>query len=193
MEYKTLLGALAIGIELISYLIYFIGIYQGKTKPHAFTWLVWGVLNTVGFAAVLTSGGEAVAWILGINAVTNFTIAGIGFWQRNIEYDTYDWLALAGAFAGIFLWWFTKNAVYAVILISLSDSVGLLPTFRKAYKKPYDENGTSFTIGIFYYILAIFALTSFSVTTVLYPTAIIVVDVSLIILIYLRRRKLKIS
>jgi hypothetical protein len=192
MEYKMLLGILAVVIELVSYTIYFIGIYTGKTKPHAFTWLVWGALNVVGFAAAVSAGGDSVAWILGINALANLTISGIGFWQRNVQYDTYDWLALVGAFVGIFLWWFTKNPLYAVILISISDIIALIPTFRKAYRLPFEENILSFTVGIPYYLLAIFALTSFTTTTILYPLSIILIDCSLVALIYIRRKQLKI-
>jgi hypothetical protein len=190
MEYKIFLGYLAIVIEIISYAIYFWGIWKGKTKPHAFTWLVWGTLNVVGFAAVLTSGGETVAWVLGINALANLAISAIGFWQRNVHYDKYDWLALMGGFLGIFLWWLADNPLYAVILVSISDVIALVPTFRKAYRLPFEENITSFVVGIPYYVLAIIALASFTFTNILYPAAIIAVDGSLVAIIYIRRKKL---
>ncbi|HEV7702365.1 MAG TPA: hypothetical protein VGO63_02900 [Candidatus Paceibacterota bacterium] len=61
MEYKIFLGYLAVIIEIVSYAIYFFGIWKGKTKPHAFTWFAWSFANVVGFFAVLFSGGEAVA------------------------------------------------------------------------------------------------------------------------------------
>ncbi len=188
-----MLGIFAVIIELASYSIYFIGIYQGKTKPHAFSWFVWGVLTLVGFAAVLTTDGGSVSWILGINALVNFIIAGIGFWQKNVQYDAYDWAALLGSFLGVFFWWLTSNPLYAVILVSISDAVAVVPTFRKAYRLPFEENSTSFVVGILYYILAILALTSFNFTTILYPIAIIVVDASLITMIYIRRSKTHVS
>lgn len=190
MEYKIYFEYLAILIQLISYSIYFVGIYNGKTKPHAFTWLVWGTLNIVGFSAVLASSGyNSVVAILVINALANLTISGIGFWQRNVQYDKYDWLALFGGFLGIFLWWLTDNPLYAVILISISDMVALVPTFRKAYRLPFEENITSFAVGIPYYVLAIIALNTFSLTTLMYPVAIILLDSSLVALIHIRRKK----
>ena len=137
MDYKIFLGSLAVAIELASYLVYFWGIWQGKTKPHAFTWLVWGTLNLVAFAAVFISGGEAGAWVLGANALCCLVIAAIGFAQRHVGYDKYDWLTLCGAFVGIFLWWLTQNPLYAVILVALSDAVGSIPIFRKAYRAPF--------------------------------------------------------
>lgn len=191
MEYKIFLGYLALIIEAIAYAIYFVGIYRGKTKPHAFTWLVWGTLNAIGFAAVLISGGESVAVVLGVNALACFSIAAFGFKQHRVIYDKYDWAALSGAFIGIFLWWLTSDPLYAVVLISISDGVGMVPTYRKSYRLPFEENLSSFALGIFYYLLALLALNSFAVTNWLYPAAILIFDSTLVLLIIVRRRKMK--
>lgn len=182
------LGYLAVVVELISYGVYFYGIYKGKTKPHAFTWLVWSVLNLVAFFAVLVSGGDSVAWILGINAIACLAIAIIGFRQRHVVYDTYDWLALGGAFLGVFLWWLTSNPLYAIISVCISELLGIIPTFRKAYRLPFEENMSAFTIGLFYYFLALLALDSFLLTNWLYPAFIIVLDGAVVVLIFIRRR-----
>ena len=189
MEYKIIIGYIAVLIEIISYLFYFVGIWKGKTKPHAFTWLVWGVLNVVAFAAVLVAGGETGAWILGVNALACLTISSIGFYQRHVEYDVYDWLALAGALIGIYLWWLTSNPFYAVLLVCISDGVGSVPIFRKAYRSPFEENVPAFAIGILYYPLAIVALESLTVTTWLYPAFVIILDGALVFLVLARRRK----
>ena len=191
MEYKIFLGYAAVAIEIISYLFYFKGIASGKTKPHAFTWLVWGVLNVVAFAAVLVAGGEAGAWILGVNALACLTISGIGFYQRHVEYDVYDWLALLGALVGVYLWWLTSNPLYAVILVTIADGVGSVPIFRKAYRAPYEENVPAFAVGMLYYPLAILALESLTLTTWLYPAFVIVLDGALVWLILVRRKKFK--
>ncbi|MFA6257119.1 MAG: hypothetical protein WCT29_02955 [Candidatus Paceibacterota bacterium] len=189
MEYKLLLGTTAVVIELASYAIYFFGIWKGKTKPHAFTWLVWGILNVVAFAAVLISGGEAGSWVLGVNALACLIISGIGFYQKHVVYDTHDWLALLGALVGVFLWWLTSNPLYAVILVCLSDGIGSVPIFRKAYRAPFEENVPAFAVGILYYPLAILALESLSLTTWLYPAFVILLDGALVILILARRKQ----
>lgn len=191
MEYKILLGYLAVVISILSYLFYFWGIWKGKTKPHAFTWFVWGILNAVAFTAIVFSGGKAGSWIFAVNTICCFLISIIGFWQKHVEYDFYDWLALLGAIIGILLWNITHNPLYAVILISLSDAVGLVPTLRKAYKFPFEENLSSWVVGILHYPIGILALDSLILTTWLYPVVIITVDTILVVLIITRRRKLK--
>lgn len=191
VEYKLILGIAAVGIEILAYGIYFWSIYKGDTKPHAFTWFVWGVLGAVSFAAVLVSGGEAGAWVLGVNALFGFIIAGIGVYQKHVEYDLLDWLALLGALLGIYLWWLTSNALYAVILVSISDALAFGMTMRKAYRSPFQENASSYGVGIIYYILSIFALGSLTLTTFLYPLVIIILDLVLVGIIVVRRKSVK--
>lgn len=190
MDYKVILGYIATALAIASYLPYFYGIYQGKTKPHAFTWFVWGTLNVVAFAAVRIAGGASGAWVLAVNVVACYTIAAVGFWQGRVKYDLTDWLALAGAFLGIILWRLTSNPLYAVILVSLSDAIGSIPIFRKAYRLPFEENITSFAMGVWYYLLAILALDSLTITTWLYPAIVFVLDSALVILVLFRRKRL---
>jgi hypothetical protein len=193
MEYKILAAYLAVGLQILSYLFYFYGIYKGKTKPHAFTWFVWGIMNIVAFAAIFLSGGGAGAWIIFANIIGCFFIAGIGFYQKHVEYDRYDWYALVGSLVGVILWLVTENALYAIILVSVSDFVALIPTFRKAYRAPFEENASSFAIGVIHYPLSILALQTLTVTTWLYPAVIALLDGILALLIVVRRKKLTTS
>ncbi len=190
-NYKILLGTTGTIVHLSSYLFYFWGIYKEGTKPHAFTWLVWGILNGIAFPAVLLSDGGIGAWVLGTNTLACLIVAFIGFRQKHVVYDTYDWWALVGGILGGVLWWITSNPLYAVILVSISDTVAIIPTMRKAYKNPFEENIPGFTMSIPGYILSIFALEKLSVTTWLYPVVIIIVDILLVVLIVTRRKQLR--
>lgn len=189
MEYKILLGYIAVAIEIISYGIYFWSIYKGEAKPHAFTWFVWGVLNVISFPAVLSAGGGAGAWVLGGNAIACLAIAAIGWHQKHVEYDRFDWLALAGGLLGGILWWLTSNPFYAVLLVSLSDGIAFSMTIRKAYRFPFEENYSSFLIGVWYYVLGIMALENYSLTTWLYHAVVIATDIILVAVILIRRKK----
>lgn len=78
MDYKIYLGYLAIAIGFASYGRYFWDIYQGKIKPHAFSWFVWGTLTGIGFAAITAAGGRA--WCLGNGH--QFCVVFCSGWQR---------------------------------------------------------------------------------------------------------------
>ena len=69
MVYKELLGAVAIIIGFISYLPYFRDIFKGKTKPHAFSWLIWAILTAIGFAGQISDNAGPGSWALGFTAL----------------------------------------------------------------------------------------------------------------------------
>jgi len=174
-------------VAIVSFAVYLIGIYRGKTKPHAFTWFAWGAINAVALAAVLSAGGGLGSWVLAVNTVACFIVAFIGFYQKKVQYDFYDWIALAGALIGAALWGTTGNPLYGVILVSISDAIAIIPSVRKAYRLPFEENVSSFIIGISYYLLALPALQSFTLTTSLYHFEVIAVDLVLILTVLIRR------
>ena len=69
----------AIVVATIRYGTYFHTIYQGKTKPHAFSWLLWGTVTGIGtFAQFSLEGGPSV-WALGFVSATCLLIAVLAF------------------------------------------------------------------------------------------------------------------
>jgi hypothetical protein len=75
-----------------------------------------------------------------------------------------------------------------VILATISDSIGMIPTFRKAYHFPHEENLPSFAMGLIYYLLALLALNNFTVTTWLFSATVFVSDAILVVIILTRRK-----
>lgn len=189
-DYKLILGSLATIISIGSYLVYLRGITAGRTKPHAFTWFVWGTINLVGFAAVRNAGGGSGAWILAVNIVACYTIALIGFRQGRVHYDRFDYLALAGALIGMILWQLTDQPLAAVILVSLADLIAYIPSFRKAFGYPWEESALSFALGVLNYAVALFALESYTLSTWFYHATIIAADGAFVMLLLVRRRQL---
>ena len=63
-------------------------------------------------------------------------IAGYAFWRGDRSYSPLDWLCLAGASVALAAWAFSGSPLTAVILIALVDTIGALPTIRKAFDKP---------------------------------------------------------
>lgn len=188
MLYKEVLAVVGIVIGFISYFFYFRGILLGRTKPHIFSWLVWTVINFTAFFAQLIKGGGAGAWITAANAFLCLavTIISLSFGEKNITSS--DWLCLGGAFLGIILWLITKNPLTAVVFACLTDVFAILPTWRKSYIKPFEENVFSFGLDLIKFVLELFALASFNLTTSLFPLTILVNDSSLVTMILIRRR-----
>jgi len=78
---------------------------------------------------------------------------------------------LTGALAALALWAITHDPLWAVILVTIADILGFVPTFRKSITKPYEETLSTYILGGVKWMFSIAALTTFSPTTMLYPLA----------------------
>jgi len=186
MTLHQLLGILSVAIGLVSYAAYFHGIIKGGVRPHPFTWMIWGLLMLIGYAAAYVGGGGAGTWTLLITALLAFIVAGFG---TRTKIARSDWAALIAALIAIPAWRMTSDPLIAVVIISAIDAIGIYPTFRKAYSKPQEESASAFSISTLQFAVSIFALEQKSLTTVLYPATIVTLNVLLVAMILLRRLK----
>jgi hypothetical protein len=174
---KEVLGALAVGLGLFGYMFYVRGILQGKVKPHAFTWFVWGLLTAIGFVAQIVAGGGAGAWVTGITALCSFGFAIIGLRASSRVFITKsDWVFFIVALLAIPIWYFSGNPLWSVIIITITDAVAFAPTFRKAFFHPETENGWTYLLSGLKFVISLFALGSFTWTTALYPASLVLAN-----------------
>jgi len=170
---KVLLGGSATVLALVGYVPYFRDIFRGKTKPHAFSWLIWGVLTAIGYAGQVSDGAGAGAWVTGLTAAVCFFIFALAVFRGEKNITRGDWLCLIFSLSAIPLWIFTNSPFWSVILITVIDIVGFLPTFRKSYFKPHEETAVTYTLSSVKFGLSILALQNYSVITVLYPASLV--------------------
>ncbi len=188
MDYKIILATLAIIIGFIGILPYIYHLLKSKTKPHVFSWIIWALLSGIAFVAQLFEGGGPGAWSTGALAAMSAFVAILGFIKGGKAYiSRADWLCLIAAFIGIILWIVTNNPLSAVVIVTLTDAIGFIPTFRKGYHKPNEETMfTYFTSGL-QNLLGIFALSVLNATTVLYPASLVITNALFVSLLLVRR------
>lgn len=191
MDYKIILGVVATLIGLVGYAIYFKEIFTKKIIPHAFSWLVWGILTSIAFAAQVVENGGAGAWNTGVTGLFCLIISVIGFTKGRKDFTKFDWICLITALIAIVLWWFTKNPTLSVILVTTIDAIGCFPTIRKSFHKPFEENATIFALSSSKFIIALFALETYTLATWLYPVSLVITNVIMMSVIIIRRMQLK--
>src|SRR3989344_7337654 len=189
MEYKIILSGLAIIIGFIGYIPYYLDILKGKTKPHTFSWLGWGLLEGIIFFVQIKAGGGPGAYVTGMSGLLMIGIVLLSFRYGDKDIKPIDWMALFGGIIGIVLWKLTNNPLAAVILITIADACLFFPTYRKAYYKPKEETLIEYLLSSVRWILAIFALQTYSLTTWLYPASLIITNGVFTIMLVIRRRK----
>jgi hypothetical protein len=193
IDCKTVFAIIAVAIGFVSYIPYFKDIFAGRTKPHMFTWFIWAVLEGTAFFAQASKGAGAGAWVTGTTSILCLSVFVTSLSRGEKDITTSDKLSLGGAILGIVLWYFSKNALTAVILISITDFLGFIPTFKKSYFKPYEETAKLYVMSVIKLIFALFALKFFNLTTALYPASLVLVNTAFVIMTVIRRKSLKIS
>jgi len=189
---KELFALIGILFMLASYSIYVYSIFKGDTRPHPFSWFIWGLLTAIGFFAQMSDGAGVGAIITALSAIISFFIAGIGYVKReHIIISNSDKWAFALSLTAIPLWMITQTPLWSVILITLIDGAGFYPTFRKSWNFPEQESSLSYILGGFKHFFTIMALQHYSITTALFPFSLVLTNFALIAMIFYRKRALK--
>lgn len=187
---NEVLGALAAALAILGTVPYVRDMLRGKTQPHAFTWLIWGVLTGIGCAAQVDDGGGPGAWSAGVSAVVCMFVFGYAVLRGERDIVLVDWLSLLGAALAGLAWIVTNNPLWSVVLISLIDAIAYIPTFRKSFLKPWSETISAYIWPYPKHVLSLFALTNFTLTTSLYSFVIMTVNAGFVAFILLRRRSI---
>ena len=190
MDYKTILGILAVIIGLVSYIPYFRDIFYGQTRPHIFSWLIWSLLEGTDFFAQLSRGGAAGAWVTGTTALLCLSVFIVSLSRGEKNITRTDKISFAGALLGLIFWLVTSNPLTAVILVSVTDFLGFVPTFRKSYYKPDQETTKLYSMSILKLTVSLFALGSFNPTTAIYPASLILTNAAFVTMTLIRRKTL---
>jgi hypothetical protein len=188
ISYQEILGAIAFVISLWGTFVYIRSILTGETKPHLYTWLVFSILTCIAFIAQLSDNAGPGAWMVGVTALSCIatTLLSIKFGEKTRT--TSDKIALIASLSAIIPWLMTKDPLLSVIMVSLIDVIAMFPTIRKSWNKPYEENLPSYWISNLKCIIALFALTNFSIVTSLYLIAIMIANTALIAVCVYRQR-----
>lgn len=190
-DYHIVLGAVTVIMAFVGYGLYFRSIFKLETKPHPFTWFLFLVLDGTVFVAQVMNGAGPGAWSMGVGTILAAVVFLLALKRGEKRIAKFDWACLGVALLGIGGWIVTNNALVAVVLASLTDSLAKAPTIRKSYLRPYEESVSIWSLDIVRFFLSILALSSMTLTTALSPAEIIVTNAILVIVILLRRRQLK--
>lgn len=194
MDYKILLGYLSVLLVLVSYSIYFRQILLRQVVPHPFSWMIWGLVELIGFTAIWVKHGGSGSWAFGFTALACFAVAALGFFYSvRPALTKIDWILLSLAILSILLWVLTKDPTLSVVLLAITDGLGMAFTLKKTYLDPNRESAALFGISCFRSLIALLALQSYSVATWLYPSSLAFTNALVVLMILVRRNKLNLK
>jgi hypothetical protein len=191
MQYKTLFGLFAVLISFVGYAPYFKDIFAHKTKPHALSWLIWASLSGITFGIQISNNGGAGTWLTGCNALLALFVFFLSFkyGERNIVMT--DWISLPLAGFALGLWLILGNGLASVLLASLTEAIGFVPTIRKAFHRPHEETALLYFLYAISSTLSVLALDNFNLVNACYPAALLGLNLSATLFLWWRRQEVK--
>lgn len=185
---KEIISAVAAGLTFYIFWPYIRSIRRGQTRPHVFSWVIWGLGTVIVFFAQLAGRGGIGAWPIGLSGLITLYVAWLAHRHRgDASITRMDWLFLLLALTALPCWFFTADPLWAVVLLTTSDLLGFGPTFRSAWQKPHEERTSFYALATLRNALVILALEHYSLTTVLFPAAVGLGCLVLVALILWRR------
>lgn len=191
MGFNEIIGLGASAIGLASYVPYFRDIFLNKTRPHIFSWFVWGIISSTAFFLQRSAGAGPGTWAIGLSSMACFLITILAFFKGGFKVVVFDWLAFLGALLGITLWLITDNPLLAIIFISLADFLAFTPSFKKAYYEPGAETLSTWVFSAFKFFLILLATETYSWLTIIYPLSLVLSNSAFSFMLIIRRRSLK--
>ncbi|OGY94501.1 MAG: hypothetical protein A2406_04315 [Candidatus Komeilibacteria bacterium RIFOXYC1_FULL_37_11] len=187
MDFKLIFGLLATILSIFAFLPYIRDIFKNKTKPHLYSWLVWSIIQSVGVLAMIKGGAEFGSWGLAIGCLFCILIFFLSFKYGTKNITKIDTILLLATLITIVIWLREEDPLWSVILITIIDLLGFIPTYRKTYLAPDTETLDIYVLDVFSYGAAIVAIASYSLATTLYVGSLVLTNLVMVIIV-LRRR-----
>ncbi|MCX6727776.1 MAG: hypothetical protein NTX11_03125 [Candidatus Saccharibacteria bacterium] len=186
---KEIIGIIAVVLTFVGYIPYIIDTIKGKTTPHIYTWFIWGLVTAIAFALQLSDKAGPGAFTTLAAAIVCFIIFGLGVRQGKQDITKSDTVFFVMSLFALALWLFAKQPVLSVILVSLIDMLGFIPTIRKSWHRPNEETLSSYITNTLRFTLALFALQRYTLITTLYPISWVIANGLFSVFLSVRRKK----
>jgi hypothetical protein len=176
-------------LSLAAYGIYIISTIKGETKPSRSTW--W-ILTFVGIVIMWSSyalGSTDNLWIQMSYVIGPGIIAFLSLkYGDNLGFERLDWICLIGAFFSIILWIVFNSPLVALLGSIVVDAIGLIPTVKKSYINPKEEDPTAWSLEMFASILNAMAIGVWfqEDKSWIYATYLVLMNATIFVLLVLR-------
>lgn len=188
MHLKTILGLLSGAMALVAYRVYLKDVFANKTKPHMFSWLIWGLLATSAYFGQVSGKAGAGEWVTGLTALGCLLIFVVAIFKGDKNIHNIDKLLLAISLLSIILLLAIKDDRVSTTLAVVALLIGSFLTMKKAYYKPDQETAKTFALNSIKFVPSIFALSTYNYLTVVYPVAALITNAAIVGVIVSRRR-----
>jgi hypothetical protein len=187
-DIKIIVGLITVILTFVGYVPYLRDTVKGKTKPHVYSWFIWGFITLLIFTLQFSGQAGAGSFTTFAAGLICLVIFAFAFRNGNKDITRMDTVFFILAILATVIWIFAKQPVISVVLLSAIDMLGFVPTIRKSWNKPYSETLFTYALNTFRFVLTIYALQVYTIVTSLYPITWVIANGSFSVMLIIRRR-----
>ena len=184
---KENFAVIGVTLSFISYLPYLWSVARRRTIPHAFSWIIWGVLSAIGAAVQLASGSGSGAWTTCSSAVFCLLVAALAAFKGGFHATRADWITFICGMGAIPIWYVTGNPLWALLLLITIEGTAFGLTIKKGWYFPHEDMIFCYAVYAMAACAALAAVKTYTIITVGYPVFIIIANI-LVVLVLVGRR-----
>lgn len=158
------------------------------TRPLRASWLIWSVLSGISFVSQVAEGATMSLFYAGVQSggtIFIFLLAirrGAGEFLRGS-----DAFVLAGACMGLFLWFATESAAYALIISCGISLLGGSVTIAKAFAQPGSETMSCWLLNLIASTFALMSVGQLDLILMAYPIYLLILNGAIVAALILGR------
>jgi hypothetical protein len=185
---KAIAAFIACAVTVGNFIYYLYTMYKGQTKPHLYTWLVWGLTALI-IAFIQTDSAETQgAWLAYTVAFVALARAALAIPYGEKEITKGDSISLFMCLGSIVFWLLLDSPLISVFILTFIDLVAYYPTFRKSWHKPMEEPAISHFIFGATNMLSVMSLDNFTLVTATYQSAVALFSYLFVVYVIVRRK-----
>ncbi len=188
---KEIIGVIATVLTFVAYIPYYRDILRGKTRPHVYTWSLWGLLTILLVALQIKGGAGPATWVTAAAGILCMGVVLLSLKNGKKDITMSDTVVGVLSLAAICFWLIVDQPVVSITLVIIADILAFIPTVRKSYYQPYTETLSLYITNAFRFGLALFAVKQYNYLSSSWIVAWIVGNIALSIIIIVRRKQAK--
>ncbi|PIR40356.1 MAG: hypothetical protein COV33_00150 [Candidatus Zambryskibacteria bacterium CG10_big_fil_rev_8_21_14_0_10_34_34] len=169
-------GIIAGIFSFSAYLFYIVAILKGKTKPSRATWFIWAFIGIILAISYRASGAEDTIWVAVSEAIAPTIIALLTIKYGVGGTEKIDIIAFIGALISLILWWIFGTPVVALVTNLAIDFFAAIPTIKKSWHKPDEEDRFAWTLTQIGNLSNLFAIDKIIFAVIIYPIYTFIID-----------------
>ncbi len=187
--FKTVVGIIAIILTFIGYVPYIRDIISGKTKPHLYSWISWGLTGGIVFALQISNNAGSGAFVTLAAELACVLVILLTIKYKVLSKITItDKVFISLAFIALSFWLIADQPIVSAILLTTTDLLSFVPTIRKSWIAPNSETLSFYFLNILRFGLATLSLNNYTMVTMLYPITWFIANTLFVCMLVLRRK-----